>query len=562
VWVVSTKLFGEGRISLTAVDGRAGEALVVAVITAVNLWVVTTGVFGRWFPPNDAKHWLVRARYFAGWQVPASESVGQFATHPVAIMSLALLLLLFGSAVLAAKVWAITAFVWTTLTVYVTARELLSARIALLAFAFVSLGQSLYFDLLSFGGVPQLVSVGFLTLCVGALVRARRTGRRADRITFALLFLLGLLAHPPSSPVYPATLGAAAVGLGLASSQRRPVVDTLADVAVPSVLFLGYLASQWHIFSLYTATVGGHDFAALFRKLGRDPVFEATGLALVVLLPVVLYALFSTGRDANETVFDPRPQHWGTPPPHGTAVTAAGVGMVILGWLLGPVAMAAVVSNLPGVSTELARVSFYLAAPVAVGAALTVGFVAWTAESLTADRDLPVDVRRVVAVALALLVLVPGFYWSGGYYEDARDYYTIKNGDSVRSVVDWVDRQQPFGGTVAGPFYVVTWMEGLTGQSGLTATPEGGSYRPDERRESAAFQTLETLRWQGATPENVAAAKTVIREYDVRYIVVPNNWRQSRFDTLGTVVFTTDDLVVVEVDPVIRNTATDSRGEA
>ena len=556
---MSTKLFGERGVSLTAVDGRTGEALLVAAITAVNLWVVTTGVFSRWFPPNDAKHWLVRARYFAGWQVPPSESVGQFATHPVAIMSLALLLLLFGSAVLAAKVWAITAFVWTTLTVYVTARELFSVRIAVLAFAFVSLGQYLYLDLLAFGGVPQLVSVGFLTLCVGALVRARRTGRRADRVAFALLLLLGLFAHPPSSPVYPATLGAAAVGLALASAQWRPVVDTLADAAVPSVLFLGYLASQWHIFSLYTATVGGHDFAVLFQKLGRDPVLEATTLALVVLFPVVLYALFSNEQEEN--AFDPRPRRWDTPSPRGTAITAAGVGMVILGWLLGPVAMAAFVSTLPGVSTELARVSFYLAAPVAVGAALTVGFVAWTAESLAADRDLPVNVRRVVAVTLALVVLVPGFYWSSGYYEDARDYYAIKNGDSVRTVVDWVDRQQPFGGTVAGPFYVVTWMEGLTGQGGLTGTPEGGSYRPDERRESAAFQTLETLRWQGATPENVAAAKTVIREYDVRYIVVPNNWRQSRFDTLGTVVFTTDDLVVVEVDPVIRKTATDSGGE-
>ncbi|SEO83675.1 hypothetical protein SAMN04487948_105400 [Halogranum amylolyticum] len=557
---MSTGRFGDSGLSLHAVDSRVVEAVLVAVITVANLWVVTTAVFGRWFPPNDAKHWLVRARYFAGWAVPPSESVGQFATHPVAIVPLSLLLLVFGSAVLAAKVWAITAFLWTTLTVYVTARELFSAQVAVLAFAFVSLGQSLFFDLLAFGGVPQLVSVGFLTLSVGALVRARRTGRRADRVTFALLFLLGLLAHPPSSPVYPATLGTAAVGLAVLRARWRPVVETLVDVTLPSLFFLGYLASQWHIFSLYTATAGGHDFAVLLQKLGRDPVLEAMGLALVVLAPLVGYALYTNER--IEGVFDPQTDRREDSARREATLTGAGVGAVVLGWLLGPLMMAAVVSNLPGVSTELARVAFYLAPPIAIGAAVTVGVLAWTAGRFVTDREGSVVARRTAAVVLALLVVVPGFYWSTGYYDGARDYYEIKNGDSVGRVVEWVDQRQPFGGTVAGPFYVVSWVEGVTGQNGLTRTPAGGSYRPNERRESAAFQTLEDLRWHGATPENVADAKAIIREYDVRYVVVPNNWRQTRFDSLGTVVFRTDELVVVEIDPTVRNTAPPSGGDA
>jgi hypothetical protein len=548
---MSTNFLGERGLWPRVVDGRVGEALFVGVITALNLWVVTMGVFGRWFPPNDTKHWLVRARYFAGWPIPASESVGQFATHPVAIMSLSVLLLLLGSAVLAAKVWAITAFLWTTLTVYVTARELFSAQVAVLAFALVSLGQYLFFDLLSFGGIPQLISVGFSILCVGALVRARRTGRRADRVVFATLLLLGLLAHPPSAPVYPAALGGAAIGLALARSRPRIAIDTVVDAAVPSALFLGYLWSQWHIFSLYVSTVGGHDFGDLLQKLGRDPVLQVMGLGLLILAPFVAYVLTDT--EPVDEMFDSVVSS-----AHKTGVTGAGVTAVVLGWLLGLLAMAALVSALPGVSTELARVAFYLAGPIAIGTAVTIAVVAWVAGRLVTGDESSVAVRRAVTIVLALAVLVPGFYWSSGYYEDARSYYEIKNGDSVRDVVGWVDQQRPFGGTVAGPFYVVSWMEGLTGQDGLTSTPAGGSYRPDERRESAAFQRLEELRWQGATPENVAAAKTVIREYDVRYIVVPNNWRQTRFDSLGTVVFTTDDLVVVEVNPVIRNTTPDS----
>ena len=556
---MSTNFLGERGLSPRVVDGRVGEAFFVTVITALNLWVVTMGVFGRWFPPNDTKHWLVRARYFAGWPLPASESVGQFATHPVAIMSLSVLLLLLGSAVLAAKVWAITAFLWTTLTVYVTARELFSARVAVLAFALVSLGQYLFFDLLSFGGIPQLISVGFSILCVGAFVRARRTRRRADRVVFATLLFLGLLAHPPSAPVYPAALGGASIGFAVARLRPRIAIDTVVDAAIPSALFLGYLWSQWHIFSLYISTVGGHDFGDLLQKLGRDPVLQAMGLGLLVLATFVVYVLTDT--ESVDEMYDSVVSS-----PHETGVTSAGstgagVTAVILGWLLGLLAMAAIASSLPGVSTELARVAFYLAAPIAIGTAVTIVVVAGIAGRLVTGDESSVAVRRAVTIALALAVLVPGFYWSSGYYEDARSYYEIKNGDSVRDVVSWVDQQQPFGGTVAGPFYVVSWMEGLTGQDGLTSTPAGGSYRPDERRESAAFQRLEKLRWQGATPENVAAAKTVIREYDVRYIVVPNNWRQTRFDSLGTVVFTTDDLVVVEVDPMIRNTTPDSSGE-
>ncbi|SFL59720.1 hypothetical protein SAMN04487950_4309 [Halogranum rubrum] len=556
---MNTSLFGERGLSLTVVDGRLGEILLVVAIAAVSVSIVTTRVFSRWLPPNDAKHWLLRARYFAGWAVPASEGAGQFATHPVAIMSLALLLLLLGSAVLAAKVWAITAFLWTTLAVFVTARELFSPRVAVLAFAFVSLGQSLFFDLLSFGGIPQLISVGFLTLCVGALVRARRTGYRADRIVFALLLLLGLLAHPPSSPVYPATLGAVAVGLAVVSSQRRPVVETVVDAAIPSLLFLGYLASQWNIFSLYTSTVGGHDFGVLLYKLSRDPVLEVMGLALLAFFPLVVYVLFLQG--TVDGVFDPLDQYRNDTSPRAFELTGGAVGVVVLGWLLGPLTMAAVVSSLPNVSTELARVSFFLAPPIAIGTAVTVGVAAWTVSRFVGGNESNDRARRIVAVVLALVVLVPGAYWSSGYYESAQDYYSVKNDDSLRSVVGWLDQQQPFSGTVAGPFYVVSWTKALTGQSGLTATPAGGSYRPDERRESAAFQTLEDLRWEGATPANLDAARDVIRAYDVRYIVVPNNWRQTRFDSLGTVVYTTDDLVVIEVDPTIRNTAS-SGGDA
>ncbi|EJN61188.1 hypothetical protein [Halogranum rubrum] len=556
---MNTSLFGKRGLSLTVVDGRLGEILLVVAIAAVSLSIVTTRVFSRWLPPNDAKHWLLRARYFAGWAVPASEGAGQFATHPVAIMSLALLLLLLGSAVLAAKVWAITAFLWTTLAVFVTARELFSPRVAVLAFAFVSLGQSLFFDLLSFGGVPQLISVGFLTLCVGALVRARRTGYRADRIVFALLLLLGLLAHPPSSPVYPATLGAVAVGLAVVSSQRRPVVETVVDAAIPSLLFLGYLASQWNIFSLYTSTVGGHDFGVLLYKLSRDPVLEVMGLALLVFFPLVVYVLFLQG--TVDGVFDPLDQYRNDTSLRAFELTGGAVGVVVLGWLLGPLTMAAVVSSLPNVSTELARVSFFLAPPIAIGTAVTVGVAAWTVSRFVDGNESSDRARRIVAVVLALVVLVPGAYWSSGYYESAQNYYSVKNDDSLRSVVGWLDQQQPFSGTVAGPFYVISWTKALTGQSGLTATPAGGSYRPDERRESAAFQTLEDLRWEGATPANLDAARDVIRAYDVRYIVVPNNWRQTRFDSLGTVVYTTDDLVVIEVDPTIRNTAS-SGGDA
>lgn len=602
---MSTKLLDGIDVTSGTFGRRVSEAGILALITALNVWVVGTAVFGRYFPPNDAKHWLVRARYFAGWPMPSSELVGQFATHPVAIVSLSILLALVGSAVVAAKLWAVLAFLWTTLAVYVTGRELFSPRVALVAFAFVSLGQHLYFDLLSFGGIPQLISVGFATLCVGALVRARRTGLPSDRVVFGALLLLGYLAHPPSSPVYVAAIGLGAVCLAVSSRRLDVVVDTVVDALVPSLLFAAYVASQWRIFSLYTSTTGGHDFGDLLIKLGRSELFWTLFVGVLVASPLLLYALRrdavraglyvptversptaagradrtdSSGNRVDGTDDDGRGGHVGydggdvaatrrerllslfggeRPRQHFDADDLAAL---VFGWLLGLLFFAWVVSSIPGVSTELARLSFFIAAPLGIALALYLCLIGWLMARFLSGRRVGVTVsgetlERLLVVLVALAVIVPGFAWSTYYYDNSRNYYAIKNTDSVRSVVDWVDGQQPFGGTVAAPFYVATWVEGLTGQDALTSTPAGGSYRPSEKRESVAFEKLETLRWEGDTPQNVAAAKAVLREYDVRYVVVPNNWRQTRFESLGQVVFTTEKLVVVEVDPSIRNAA-------
>lgn len=543
------------RLAAAGLEGTTAdysrEALLVAV-TAVNLAVAWSGVFGRWFPPNDTKHWIVRARFYAGWQMPASESVGQFATHPVAIASLALLLVIVGSAVLAAKLWTVLVYVWATTAVYVTARELFSGRVALLAFATVGLGQYLYLDLLSFGGVPQLVAVGFLTLCVGALVRARRTGAAADRLAYAALLTLGLFAHPPSSPVFVATLGAVSVAVGVATREVRAVVDTVVDSLVPSLVFAVYLAAQWRVFSLYVSATDGHGIATLVQMATRSPPLGAAAVGVAASLPLVVHVVGANPDVASAFAPTPaserRPRRLGASP----RLDAHASALIVAGWLLAPLSVAVAVGALPGVETELARVAYFLVAPFVTAFALYVCVVAWVGAGVLGrvvrNPDLRGAVWPALTVAVALLVLLPGFAWSTGYYADARVYYGVKNPDSTRAVVGWVDENGPVDGQVAAPFYVAPWIEALAGESALTATPASGSYRPDEARESDAYQRLEHLRWNGDTPHNVRAARRTIREYDVRYVVLPNNWRKTRFDPLGHQVYATDRLVVYAVD--------------
>ncbi|EJN57158.1 glycosyltransferase family protein [Halogranum rubrum] len=528
-----TRLFGR-----TATVGDYRTVLVLSLVTLLNCWIVGSRLLASTFPPNDSKHWLLRARYYAGLPMPTSELPGQFATHPFSILLLAAVLVVVGVPILAAKLWTLGAYLGATAAVYVTARELFSRRVALVAYVAVSCGQYLYFDLLSWGGIPNLIAVGLLTLAVGALARARRTETLRDRVLLGVVVGFGLFAHPPSSPVLVAGLGCAGVGLALATRDHGVLTRTLVDVALPVTVFLVYVASLWQIFVTYTDSTGGHSIAVIWRMLLRNPpMFLAFAIALAGLPILFLRPVTDDGAPDDTTATE--------------GFGSAAVGGLTLGWLVGPVVLAGVVTLLPSVQTELARVTYYLAAPMCVLVAVYVETLAQAFTERTADTDwelrLPGVSSSGAAVAVVVFLLItPAFFVSVTFYDNALSYYAIDNQESILAVVQWIDGQQPFEGRVAGSFGIVPWVKALTGQDGLTPTPASGSYRPDEAAEREAFLTLERLRTEGDTPENLAAASAVIEEYDVHYLVAPNNWRASRYGTLGARVYETDALVIVD----------------
>lgn len=535
----STPLFTR-LLDRTATTSDYRTAAVLSLVTLLNCWLVGSRLLAATFPPNDSKHWLLRARYYAGIPMPASELPGQFATHPFSIILLALILVLVGAPILAAKLWTLGAYLGATAAVYVTARELFSRRIALVAYVAVSFGQYLYLDLVTWGGIPNLIAVGLLTLAVGALARARRTETFRDRARFGVVVGLGLFAHPPSSPVLVAALGCAGVGLSLATRDRGVLTRTLVDVALPVTVFLVYVASLWEIFVTYTESTGGHTIVVIWQMLLRNPpmllafVLALAGLPILFLRPVA--------DDEEEVDHDPSATR---------RLGSVAVGGLALGWLVGPVALAAFVTLLPSVRTELARVTYYLAAPMCVLVAVYVDTLAQAFTERTTETDwelrLPgVSSSGAAVVVLVFLLITPAFLVSVTFYDNAQSFYAIENEESVLAVVQWVDGQQPFDGRVAGPFSVVPWVKSLTGQDGLTPTPPSGSYRPEEAAEREAFLILERVRTEGDTPENLAAASAVIEEYDVHYLVAPNNWRATRYGTLGARVYETDALVVVD----------------
>lgn len=530
-----TRLFGR-----TATSGDYRTLAVLTLVTLGNVWLVGSRLLASTFPPNDSKHWLLRARYYAGMEMPASELPGQFATHPFSILLLALVLVVVGAPIVAAKLWTLGAYLGAAAAVYVTARELFSRRVALVAYVAVSFGQYLYLDLVTWGGVPNLVAVGLLTLAVGALARARRTETRRDRVAFGVLVGLGLFAHPPSSPVLVATLGCAGVGLAAATRDRGVLTRTFADVALPSGVFLLYVASLWDIFVTYTESTGGHTIAVIWQMLLRNPPMFLAFVVALAGLPI----LFVRSPNADERGVHDEP----------TATRRLGpvaVAALSLGWLVGPVALAGVVTVLPSVRTELARVTYYLAAPMVVLFGVYAETLAEVFTQRTAETDwelrLPgLSSTGAAVVVIVLVVVTPAFLVSLSFYDGAQSYYAVENEQSVLEVVRWVDNQQPFEGRVAGPFYLVPWVKALTGQDGLTPTPASGSYRPSEAAEREAFLALERVRTEGATPENLADARAVIEEYDVRYLVAPNNWRASRYGPLGARVYETEALVIVD----------------
>ncbi|SEP30558.1 hypothetical protein SAMN04487948_1407 [Halogranum amylolyticum] len=538
--ILSNRLFSRlfGR---TATSGDYRTIAALAAVTLLNAVLVGSRLFASTFPPNDSKHWLLRARYYAGLQMPASELPGQFATHPVSILLLALVLVVVGAPILAAKLWTLGAYLGATAAVYVTARELFSRRVALASYVAVSFGQYLYFDLISWGGIPNLVAVGLLTLAVGALARARRTEARRDRVAFGVVVALGLFAHPPSSPVFVATLGCAGLGLAVATRDRGVLTRTFADVAIPSTVFLLYVASLWDIFVTYTESTGGHSIAVIWQMLLRNPPMFLAFAVAVAGLPVLFLRATLEDEATRPTDESPAMRRLGP----------LAVGGLSFGWFVGGIVLAGVVTVLPSVRTELARITYYLAAPMVVVFAVYVDTLARLFVQRTAGTEwelrLPGVSSTGAAVAVLLcLVVTPAFAASLSFYDDARSYYAIDDQESVSEVVRWVDGQQPFEGRVAGPFAVVPWVKALTGQDGLTPTPASGSYRPEEAAEREAFLALERVRTEGATPENLAAAEAVVDEYDVRYLVAPNNWRASRYGSLGARVYETEALVVVD----------------
>lgn len=546
------------RLSAGLAGSDVGHALAFLAVASLDLLVAGRHVLGRPLPPNDTKHWLLRARYYApGWGMPESELVGQFATHPAAILTLAALLLLVGSAVLAAKVWAVLGFLWATVAVYVAARQFASARVALLAFAIASVSH-FYVVLVAFGGIPNLIAVGFLTLSIGAMARARRTGRARDRVTFAALLGLGLFSHPPSSPVFVAAIGVSAVVLATARRDGWIAVRTVVDSLLPSALFLGYVVGLWHVFSAYTASPSGQGIAVVLNALTRNEALFVAYAAAVVGVPALLLVhhvrdRYRRDRPSTHALLDRDEvrrrlgNDW-----YRDRETA----LLALAWLAGPVLLAVAVTQLPWIQTRLIRVAYFLVAPLAV---LMASFILLSAP-LLADYgrragfrlEAPgLDMRATVTVVLVLALLGPSLGYTLAYSDRSAEFYSPNDEASVLAVVEWIDGQQPFEGTVAGPYDVAPWVKGLTGQGGLTATP-GGGYRPDEAGKADAYRQLMAVREDGATPENVAGARETIEAYDVRYVVAPNNWRASRLEALGDRVYETDGYVVIDVGSADR----------
>ena len=448
------------------VERHMPPAVAAAVVLGLVLVALLTPIIGR----GDYGQWLMTSRHYLGEPLPGYREVE--ALPPLVPVLLAVIRVVIPDPLVALSVLNALLLAALGTSFYLLGSILLSARWAgVLTVAAGFLVTDRFLELFAFGGLLQVSAITFLGLSLVAFAQAAQATRFEPRWwglgTVALA--LTVLSH---------------VGTGL--------------VAVPVAVGAAALAmfSQRH-----------HGWPAILRGLG--PVLAGMVVIAVYCIAILLPAgenyvtnPASLAYRGPERLFSSLFSYWPTSvvvAMGGTAVVVGGLGellrrriggnIFLLLWL-GATWAALAFSILSGAGTDYPRFATVLLAPLVVGTAQA---MLWLAGALATNlrSAIPRLPQAAVLAATALLLISIATPFALSRHGRQAAIYQPRDAQALHAASLWIDAQ--LGNPTAAVVADVRdgkWLEGVTGREALFSLPVRYAFRPAEWQRSLDADAL------------------------------------------------------------------------
>lgn len=444
---------------------RAVHFSVAAAALLIAIAVCTTPMGS-----GDYGQWLMVSRFYSGDDFPAYRDLT--AAAPLVPMLIAAGHTLSGDPIEGLNLVRALLVAGLVVGFYVAALGLFRSKVAgVFAAALPLLATDRFTDLFAFGGLPQAAALVFSVLAFGALSQTL-AGTGYERRWWALASLCGglaILSHAGSVVVIvPALVLAGAIVIASKRPFRwRAWLRTL----TPAALIAAAPAAYW-LFVLAPANRTYTNNPASLAYRGPERLIEPMVGSTPTLALMVAGAL-TIGAGVGAAIVWRRV--------NGLCLVAAwaAVSWGVLG-----------VTAATGASTDYPRFAPLLLAPLIVAAA---GGASFAVKAIVSSPRQPRQ-RQQLAIALGaaivLVVLIATPFQARSFALQANGY-RLQNYGELSEVATWIDTNLPEENTVlASSARDGKWLEGLTGEDAMFASPTRYSFREFEWVRSLAATSL------------------------------------------------------------------------
>jgi hypothetical protein len=523
-----------------------------ALAIAVLAGAITLSVMTRYTHPSggDAGQWLSMAHLYLG---TGRADFSPYQYPPMLFLLLSALILLTGDPISALFATDFVLFAGIVLGCYCGYAAATGDRRGGLLFAALSAISQPMFEMVSWGGYPNLFSFAFFVpACAYLVVISRPAARRRDLAVFGLLAGLTLLSHPLSSLLL-ALCGATFVLAGWRGGLGLRWVGRAASIAAPiaAALYLPYLYLFLTMPSAGPTYVTGEETYVI-------------GTALNPVMPPIIRGIFPWGLPATVTVLTalsalsllalwrvgptrplPRWLAWLLP---GDDMRARANTFLFVGAMVPPLLIPIAMWYLQ-LYTDYSRLLYFIVFPLAAGAAavasrlMTYGgaaaFLGWLSRRRLLARALPrlrPQARRLpsaeaVVALLTVACVVSACTAQARFLERSTQYYIHFDDPQDLELANWVDSSTDIDDLLLlSPEringWAIKWLGGLTGRETLGYFEPSSLFYQSERVQSyevyhffnyryAIFNGQTEVGTQGAVGgDHVPARIAVINVYN------------------------------------------------
>lgn len=479
---------------------------VAALALAVLSGSLTLGVMLRYTHPSggDPGQWLSMANLYLG---TGRADFSPYQYPPMLFLLLSSLIAITGDAITAQFSALFILCAGLVLACYFGYGRATGDRKGALVFAALATISQPIFEMLSWGGYPNLISFSFFVpACAYLVVAARPDARRRDFAVLGLLVGLTLLSHPLSSFLL-VLCGATFLVLGLRGGLGLRWLGRAAPVAGPivAVLYLPYLYLFLTMPSAGPTYITGEETYALGTALNPivPPVvrpFFPWGLpvTIVILVGFSAAALFAL-RGLTPSRDLPAWLAWLLP---GDATRARANVFLFVGAIVPPLLLPVVMRSLE-MYTDFARLVYFVTFPLAAGVAAVASRLLTEegAKAFLQRMARVAGVGRLVAAAMrsprlppanavlsvvTVLCVASVCTASVRYFERSTLYYIHFDDAEDLDLANWVhDNTLPDDLVLFSPEkengWAVKWLGGLTGRETLGYAAPTSSFYQSER---------------------------------------------------------------------------------